>query len=104
MKPRTAGRASGRPGWTERHRYAVASGILFFLPSVSWAVELNGSRFQILVGDEVHELGNFIEFESVLDEATDEETGRTNLHNLLKNLSSFSLTPVAESYADLIHK
>lgn len=54
--------------------------------------------------DEVHELGNFIEFESVLDEATDEETGRTNLHNLLKNLSSFSLTPVAESYADLIHK
>jgi len=54
--------------------------------------------------DEVHDLGNYIEFESVLDEAADEETGRMNLHQLLKDLSSFPLTPVAESYADLIHK
>jgi len=54
--------------------------------------------------DEVHDLGNYIEFESVLDEAADEEAGRMNLHHLLKDLSSFPLTPVAESYADLIHK
>jgi hypothetical protein len=43
-------RASRRAGWTERHRYAVAAGILFFLPSVCWAVELNGARFQLVVG------------------------------------------------------
>jgi adenylate cyclase class 2 len=54
--------------------------------------------------DEVNGLGNFIEFESVLDDGTDEETGHNNLQHLLKNLSSFPLTPIAESYADLIHK
>jgi predicted adenylyl cyclase CyaB len=54
--------------------------------------------------DEVHDLGNYIEFESVLDETTDEETGQKNLHQLLKDLSTFPLTPVAESYADLIRK
>jgi adenylate cyclase, class 2 len=54
--------------------------------------------------DEVYDLGNFIEFESVLNGTTNEETGRKNLQNLLKDLSSFPLTPVAESYADLIYK
>jgi predicted adenylyl cyclase CyaB len=54
--------------------------------------------------DEVAELGNFIEFESVLDKRTDEESGRKNLQLLLNNLSSFPLTPIAESYADLIQR
>jgi hypothetical protein len=42
--------SSKRPGWTERHSYAVAAGILFFLPAISWLIELAAFRFQIVVG------------------------------------------------------
>lgn len=43
-------RSSARPGWTDRHRYAAAAGIVFFLPVVSPLMELIGQRGQIVVG------------------------------------------------------
>lgn len=54
--------------------------------------------------DEVENLGSFLECEAVVDDITDEETSRKNLHELLTYFSSFSLTPVAQSYVDLLQK
>ncbi len=54
--------------------------------------------------DEVENLGSFLECEAVVDDMTDEETSRKNLNELLTHLSSFSLTPVAQSYVDLVQK
>jgi hypothetical protein len=42
-------RGSQRPGWTDRHRYALAAGIFFFLPVVSPLAELIGARGQVFV-------------------------------------------------------
>ena len=51
--------------------------------------------------DQVTELGNFMEFESVIDDKTDEETARRNLQDLMSVFSSFDLVPVEKSYTDL---
>jgi len=54
--------------------------------------------------DDVDHLGSFLECEAVIDNTTDEETSGKNLSELLTHLSSFSLTPVAQSYVDLVEK
>jgi hypothetical protein len=43
-------RGSSGPGWTDRQRYAIAAGVLAFLPLFSPIVELLGGRGQIVVG------------------------------------------------------
>jgi predicted adenylyl cyclase CyaB len=51
--------------------------------------------------DRVEGLGEFIEFEAVIDEQHDRHTSAQNLDEILHKFSDFSLTPVAESYIDL---
>lgn len=43
-------RSSARPGWTDRHRYAIAAGVLFTLTVLSPIMELIGQHGQIVVG------------------------------------------------------
>ena len=43
-------RSSARPGWTDRHRYAVAAGVLFSLVALSPIMELVGQHGQVVVG------------------------------------------------------
>ena len=43
-------RASRRHGWNDRHRYAIAAGLLAFLPLISPLVELQGGRGELIVG------------------------------------------------------
>jgi hypothetical protein len=43
-------RGSQRPGWTDRQRFAVAAGIVFFLVVFSPFIELSGARGTLIVG------------------------------------------------------
>lgn len=55
--------------------------------------------------DSVSGLGKYLELESVVDSKTDEQAAEKNLrelHNIL--LSCFKLTPVSQSYSDLLIK
>ncbi len=52
--------------------------------------------------DRVKDLGEFLEFESVVSGETDEATARDNLGEIQRRLSGFEMTPEAQSYADLL--
>lgn len=52
--------------------------------------------------DRVEQLGDFVEFESVVDARFDEETARRNLEEILDKFRPFRLISVAESYSDLL--
>ena len=52
--------------------------------------------------DQVEDLGEFLEFESVLDEDTSAELAAENLNQIQKNLAHFNLIPLSGSYADLM--
>jgi predicted adenylyl cyclase CyaB len=52
--------------------------------------------------DQVEDLGEFLEFESVLDEDTSPELAAENLHQIQQSLAHFNLIPQSGSYADLL--
>ncbi len=52
--------------------------------------------------DNVTDTGHFMEFESVVDHAISQANARQNLQDLLPLFSQFVLTPVTESYAELV--
>lgn len=52
--------------------------------------------------DRVKDLGEFLEFESVVSHETDEVTARKNLVEIQGRLTGFEMSPVAQSYADLL--
>jgi hypothetical protein len=47
-------------------------------------------------------MGEFVEFESVINPETNRPPAAENLNILLKMFERFSMTPVPESYADLL--
>jgi adenylate cyclase, class 2 len=51
--------------------------------------------------DDVHGLGHFLEFESVIDYTTSQTSAEKNLQELLSFFSQFELNPVTKSYGDL---
>jgi predicted adenylyl cyclase CyaB len=51
--------------------------------------------------DNVHDIGHFLEFESVIDYTTSQTSAQKNLQELLSLFTQFDLTPVTKSYADL---
>ena len=52
--------------------------------------------------DQVEDLGEFLEFESVLDEDTSAELAAENLYQIQQSFAHFNLIPQAGSYADLM--
>ena len=52
--------------------------------------------------DQVSRLGNFLEFESVIDADTPAEKAMENLHHIQQTLAHFEMVPQSGSYADLL--
>jgi predicted adenylyl cyclase CyaB len=52
--------------------------------------------------DQVEDLGEFLEFESVIDKDTLPELAAKNLQQVQQNLAQFDLIPQSGSYADLM--
>jgi len=52
--------------------------------------------------DRVSRLGEFLEFESVIDENTPPEKASENLHHIQQALAHFVMIPQSGSYADLL--
>lgn len=52
--------------------------------------------------DKVADLGEFIEFEAVINRENNHEQAARNLDEILGKFSIFSMTPVSEGYSDLL--
>jgi len=52
--------------------------------------------------DRVEQLGDFVEFESVVDTRFNDETAQQNLQEILDKFRRFRLIPIPESYSDLL--